>query len=432
MKITLFGMGYVGVTTAACFAKDGHHVTGVELSEAKVALLNAGESPIVEKDVGELVRAGVQAGRLRATTSVAEGLADAEIAVVCVGTPSRADGGLDTSYLVRVAREIGTVAAARGAGPKPLVVVRSTVFPGTVRAQVLPILRETCGADAPPVVFHPEFLREGSSVEDFFAPPKIVVGEERPGVGAPLLTLYTGIDAPRFVTSIETAEMVKYADNAFHAAKVTFANEIGQLAQAAGVDSREVMEIFCADTKLNVSPRYLRPGFAFGGSCLPKDLRALTYVGKQRDVNTPMLGAVMGSNRAHIDHAIERIMGSGIRKVGMVGLSFKKGTDDLRESPLVELAERLLGKGLRLAIHDEHVRINRLVGRNRAYVDQFLPHLASLLVGDEAEVERCDLLVLGHRQPRERVAALLAGGRKVVDLTGANLFPQHPAYRSIV
>lgn len=328
--------------------------------------------------------------------------------------------------------EIADILGATAPPRRPLIVVRSTVFPGTVRGELLPILREKCRTAFPPVVFHPEFLREGSSVADFFSPPKIVIGADQPDAAAPLLKLYDGIDAPRFVVAIETAEMVKYADNAFHALKVTFANEVGQLAQAYGVNSRAVMDVFCSDTKLNISARYLRPGFAFGGSCLPKDLRALTHAARIRGVALPMLENVLASNRHQIDRAVELVLGARPRTVGLAGLAFKPGTDDLRESPLVELAERLLGKGMRLAIHDPHVRTNRLVGRNKAFVDQVFPHLAELLQEDFAQVAASDVVVLGHQQPREIVDRILQSGKTVVDLTGACQFPEHQSYQSIV
>ena len=431
MRIAIFGMGYVGVTTAACLAKLGHSVVGVEPSAPKVALINDGASPIVEKEVGELVGEAVRAGRFRATQSAREGLAGADLAFICVGTPSRPDGALDPSFLAGVTREIAACLAGEPAERRPLIVVRSTVFPGTVRTEVVAVLRAQCGEE-PAVVFHPEFLREGSSVADFFAPPKIVVGEERAGAGARLLALYEGIEAPRFVTAIESAELVKYADNAFHALKVTFANEIGQLAQAAGVDGRGVMEMFCADTKLNISPRYLRPGFAFGGSCLPKDLRALVHAARARAVNLPMLESVLPSNRHQLDRAVQLVLSLRPRTVGLVGLAFKAGTDDLRESPLVELAERLLGKGVALAIHDPHVETNRLVGRNKAYIDQVFPHLAGLLRPDLVGVAASDVIVLGHRTPRAQTEAWLDAGRAVVALTGACDFPGHARYRTIV
>ncbi len=432
MKIAIFGMGYVGVTTAACLAKSGHDIVGVEPSASKVAMIKEGESPIVEAGVGELLVAAVKAGRLRATTSAAEGLTGAQMAIICVGTPSRVDGGLDTGFLVTVMKQVGGLLAAGAPAEWPVVVVRSTVFPGTVRGELMPILREACGGRSPAVLFHPEFLREGSSVADFFDPPKIVIGADDPAAAAPLLSLYEEISAPRFVTAIETAEMVKYADNTFHALKITFANEVGQLAQAYGVDSRAVMDVFCGDTKLNISPRYLRPGFAFGGSCLPKDLRALTYAARIRGVALPMLENILTSNRHQLDRAVQMVASLRPRTVGLAGLAFKPGTDDLRESPLVELAERLLGKGMRLVIHDEYVETHRLVGRNKAYVEQVFPHLAELLRPDFEALAGCDVVVLGHRYRRETVEKILNDGRTVVDLTGASQFPSHKNYHTIV
>lgn len=433
MKISVFGLGYVGVVTAACLARDGHDVWGIDKDEHKVKLLNDGQSPIVEEQIGDFVREAVESGRLRASMSCEEVVRATEMAIVCVGTPSLPGGGLDTTHVVQVSEEIG--AALRGGTGPFLVVLRSTVLPGTVRSVVIPTIEAASGR-APEqgvdVVFHPEFLREGSSVFDYYNPPKIVVGEQTTGAGKRVLELYQNIDAPRFTTSLETAESVKYSDNLFHAVKVTFANEVGQLCQKMGVDSHEVMRIFCQDTKLNISPKYLRPGFAFGGSCLPKDLRAFLSAARESHLRLPMLESVLVSNTAQIERALEYIAATGSRRIGFHGLAFKPGTDDLRESPLVELAERLLGKGAELMLFDEHVRVAKLVGGNRAYIERVLPHLSEYLVQDRDELARAELIVVGHPVDRDVVAELLEGGSRVYDMVGIGGDLDHPHYRRVV
>jgi GDP-mannose 6-dehydrogenase len=432
MNISVFGLGYVGIVTAGCLCKDGHRVVGVDVSAAKVEQMNAGHSPIIEEGIEDLIRAARDSGRLTATTSAADAIAATDMAIVCVGTPSEPNGSLSTRYVEAVVAQIGE--QLRGRTRPFLIVLRSTMLPGTMRSLVLPLLTEKAGA-APgtgfDVVFHPEFLREGTSIKDFYDPPKIVVGERAPGAADPLLALYTGFTAPVFRVSFEAAEMVKYCDNIFHALKITFANEIGQFCHALGVDSREVMEIFCSDTKLNLSPKYLRPGFAFGGSCLPKDLRAFLHAARRLDVATPMLAAVLPSNKAQIERVLEEILRTGARRVGFWGLAFKPGTDDLRESPLVALAELLGGKGIELKIHDEFVQVTRLIGGNKAFIEQTLPHLARLLVTNPAELNPCELIVVGHPVEAKTLANWLEQGKKVYDLTGMRQPPRHPNFRSV-
>ncbi|MFN3409268.1 MAG: nucleotide sugar dehydrogenase [Limisphaerales bacterium] len=432
MNISIFGLGYVGVVTAGCLARNGHSIIGVDVSSDKVAAINDGRSPVIEDQLEDLIRAGQRAGRLRASTDAAEAVTASEMAIVCVGTPSASNGSLSTRFVEGVVGQIG--ALLRGRTSPFTVVVRSTILPGTMRALVVPALERACGGVAGrefEALFHPEFLREGTSVKDFDDPPKIIVGERVAGAGTGLLELYRGMNAPVFSVSYEVAEMVKYCDNIFHALKITFANEIGHFCHAHGVNSREVMEIFCSDTKLNLSPRYLRPGFAFGGSCLPKDLRAFLYAAKLRDVNTPMLASVLPSNKSQIETTAERILATHARRVAFWGLAFKPGTDDLRESPLVTLAELLTGKGLELRIHDEFVNFTRLVGGNRAYVEQHLPHLAKLLVAAPVELDACELVVLGHPAPRERIQAWLDNNLMVFDLTGMKQPPTHPRFQQV-
>jgi len=434
MKISVFGLGYVGVVTAACFAREGHTLVGVDVAPAKVDLVNRGHTPIIEEQIGEMVAEAVAQKRLQATTDTVAAVAETDLAIVCVGTPSRADGALDQRHIEQVMQQIGAALRTR---TRPFyVVVRSTMVPGTMRGLVLPVLEKASGRKAGEgyeVAIHPEFLREGTSVYDFYNPPKIVVGERVSGAGQPVLALYgEKFVAPRVACSLETAEMVKYCDNLFHAVKVTFGNEVGQLCQALGVDSQQVMEIFCSDTKLNISPKYLRPGFAFGGSCLPKDLRALLSVARGLHVSLPMFEGVLPSNRQQIDRAATAILGLGARTAGFYGLAFKSGTDDLRESPFVELAERLLGKGMSLRVFDEHVRVARLVGGNRSYIEEKLPHLAKLLVEQPESLGECDLIVLCHQAPVEHVRQWLQAGRKIYDLTGRRDWAGQTGFASVV
>lgn len=433
MNISVFGLGYVGVVTAACFAKEGHQVLGVDISEDKVAQLNAGQSPIVEDAIGGLIADARASGLLSATTDAGTAVSSSDIIIVCVGTPSAANGSLETSHVYVVCRQIG--ALLENATRRPTIVIRSTMLPGSMRNLVLPALMEAAGENLKnlcTVVFHPEFLREGSSVRDFYDPPKIVIGENKPGEGDQLMELYSGFSAPVFRAEYEVAEMVKYCDNMFHALKITFANEIGLFCAGLGIDSRQVMEIFCADTKLNISRSYLRPGFAFGGSCLPKDMRAFLHSARQRDVETPMLAGILPSNKGQIERAAQIILKTGARKIGLWGLAFKPGTDDLRESPLVTLAELLCGKGVDLSIHDEFVQVTRLVGGNKAFIEQVLPHLARLLVKSPADLDVCELIIIGHPAPDGKVADWLAEGKTIVDLCGLRPAPKHPAYIGIV
>lgn len=432
MDISIFGLGYVGTVSAACLAQDGHRVIGVDISDAKVDRINRGQAPIIEAEIGELVADGVRSGRLSATTDAEYAVEQSGVALICVGTPSVDNGGLDTQYIERVSAQIGGLISDR---TRPFIfVLRSTVLPGTVGSLVIPTIEEHSGrrvGNGYEVVFHPEFLREGTAVKDFYDPPKIVIGERVPGAGQAVIDLYERIDSPRFVTSIRVAEMVKYADNAFHAVKITFANEIGRFCEAHSVDSREVMDIFCADTKLNISAKYLRPGFAFGGSCLPKDVRALLYAAGSQGLSLPMLEGVLPSNKTQIELALHSVLKNGTRKVGLVGLSFKPGTDDLRESPLVELAERLIGKGVDLKIWDDNVRDAWLVGSNKAYVEKRLPHLVELLVSSGDDLDDCDVIIVGHPVATGQLRDWLEQGIDVLDLEGSVGNITHPRYQGI-
>ncbi|MCH6257897.1 nucleotide sugar dehydrogenase [Puniceicoccaceae bacterium K14] len=433
MKISVFGMGYVGVVTAACFAKEGHLVYGVDISQQKLDLIKSGKSPIIEEQIEDLIRNANEAEKLVTTTDAEYAISESELAIVCVGTPSREDGSLDTQYVEAVTKEIGLALKERNT---PFTfVLRSTVLPGTLKNIIIPILEESSGLKSGEnlnVIFHPEFLRESSSVKDFYDPPKIVIGEATPGCSRKLLDMYENFDAPLHITPLEVAEMVKYSDNIFHALKITFANEIGQLCHCSGIDSRAVMNVFCTDTKLNISPAYLRPGFAFGGSCLPKDLRAFLALARSSNAKTPMLENVLVSNQLQIERVVNLTKKHKATSIGFYGLAFKKGTDDLRESPLVELAERMLGKGYQLNIYDSHVQINRLVGKNKAYIDAHFPHLARLMCENPIDLLESDLLFLGHNCPNDLFEKYLKSNIQIIDLTGQNRSPNYPNYESIV
>lgn len=383
MEISVFGLGYVGCVSAACFATDGHNVLGVDPNSTKVNLINRGISPIVEPGLPELISGECQSGRLRATSNSAEAIAATDISFVCIGTPSAPNGSLDLRFVIRVAEEIGT--ALRTKGKFHLVVFRSTMLPGTMEQVVLPAISAASGKQVGKdfgLAYHPEFLREGSAISDFRNPPRTVIGEDDPQNSDVLASLYAELTAPLVRCDLRTAELVKYADNVFHALKVAFGNEIGALCRLVGVNSHQLMDIFCLDTKLNLSSIYLKPGFAFGGSCLPKDLRALTYLARKLDLQTPVLEATLTSNTEHKRRALALVTALGRKKIGLLGLSFKEGTDDLRESPTVELVEQLIGKGYSVSIYDRYVALAQLMGANKAYIAQEIPHIASLLVPD--------------------------------------------------
>jgi GDP-mannose 6-dehydrogenase len=398
MNVSVFGLGYVGCVSAAVLAEDGHRVVGVDVNPDKVRSVSEGRSPIVEPGLDELIREGARSGRLRATMSTGEAVASSDVSLVCVGTPSRRNGSLDLTYLARVSEEIGRHLAAKDA--YHVVVVRSTVLPGTTHECVIPAIERTSGkryGEGFGVAVNPEFLREGSALGDFRQPPLTLVGHNHAADASGTAALYQRVDAPLVTTSIRVAEMMKYASNSWHALKVAFANEIGSVCKRLGVDSHEVMDIFCRDTRLNLSPYYLRPGFAFGGSCLPKDVRALQYRAKEADVDLPVIQSILRSNSVHTERAIEEIVDAGSRRVGLLGFSFKAGTDDLRESPMVVLAETLLGKGFQVRIFDRNVSLARLVGANRRYIEEQIPHLSSLLRGSIDEVlDQSDVIVVGN------------------------------------
>jgi GDP-mannose 6-dehydrogenase len=419
MRISIFGLGYVGAVSAGCLAKDGHEVIGVDPSNAKVDLINSGSTPIIENDIGEIIAAAVKDGRLRATANVDEAVQGTEMSLICVGTPSQLNGSLDLKYIRRVCEEIG--AAVKKKSAFHVVVARSTMLPGSMRSVVIPTLEESSGKKAGQgfgVCINPEFLREGTAVYDFYNPPKTVIGEIDKRSGDLLASVYKDLKAPLIRTSIETAEMVKYTDNVWHALKVGFANEIGNVCKALSIDGHKVMEIFCQDTKLNLSPYYMKPGFAFGGSCLPKDVRALTYKAKSLDVDVPILNAILPSNDRQVERGLRMIMDKSNKKVGILGFSFKAGTDDLRESPVVEVIERLLGKGYDLRLYDRNVKLASLVGANRDYILNRIPHISRLMVERVEDILGfAETIVIGNGDKEFRgVIDRLRDGQIVVDL----------------
>jgi len=431
MKLSVFGIGYVGCVSAACFARAGHGVIGVDVNPTKVEILNSGKSPIVEEGIAELIAEVVKAGRLRATTDSAEAIANSDISLVCVGTPSNPNGSLDLSYVRRVCEEIG--AALWTKKERHIVVIRSTMLPGTIETVVVPALegysRKNAGQDFG-ICINPEFLREGSSIRDFYAPPFTLIGADDEHTGSVVRSLYAEIDAPVFVTALKTAEMVKYVCNCFHALKVSFANEVGNICKELNIDSHEVMNVFCQDTKLNLSPYYLKPGFAFGGSCLPKDLRAINYKAKELDVEVPVLSAILPSNRLQVERARDMVLRTGKKRVGVLGLSFKAGTDDLRESPMVTLIETLIGKGLQIAIYDRDVSMARLFGANKEYIEREIPHISQLLRSSiDDVVNSSEIIIIGNGSKEFRqIEGKVTDNHQVIDLV--RLFDKNSSVES--
>ena len=436
-KVGVYGLGFVGCVSAACFASMGCHVVGVDVNAEKVALLGQGRSPIIEDRIGDLTSEVVASGMLTVTTDARHAVMNTDVSLICVGTPSAATGELSTAFLEQVTAEIG--AALAETDRWHAVVYRSTMVPGTCESLLIPKLEQLSGKRAGidfGVCVNPEYLREGTSVQDFFDPPKTVVGATDPAAADTVLDLYGEIPGQRFVVPLRVAEMTKYVDNSFHALKVSFANEIGSICSALDLDSHAVMDIFLADSKLNLGPAYLRPGFAFGGSCLPKDVRALTYLARSNAVDIPVLANLIRSNESHLQRALDLITGDGRRRVGMFGLAFKSGTDDLRESPMVELAERLIGKGFDLRIFDANVALSRLIGANRAYISDRLPHIDQLLLDNvDSVLDHGEVLIVGSRTP-EVLAALarISPDQLVIDLVrlpDAEKLRGHENYRGI-
>lgn len=419
MNISVFGLGYVGVVLAACLADNGNQVIGVDVNPTKVDIIKQGRSPIIEKGLDDLVNQGIQHGALRASTDTQKAILNSDLSFVCVGTPSNGNGNIDLTYVRRVCEQIGSALAE-----KPnyhVVVLRSTMLPGSTEEVVIPALESNSGKKAGVdfgVCFNPEFLREGSSIEDFYNPPFTIIGAEDSRAAQLLAEVYSMLSAPSFTIHIKEAEMVKYVNNAFHALKVAFANEIGSICKQQDIDSHTVMDIFCKDTKLNLSPYYLKPGFAFGGSCLPKDLRALLYHSTRLDVKTPVLESILPSNDIQISRAYQIIKQLGHKRVGVLGFSFKDGTDDLRESPLVELIETLIGKGYQVQVYDRNVSLANLHGANRAYIEKEIPHISSLMTDSiDRILQGSQIIVIGNKSSEFKdVADRLHENQYLVDL----------------
>jgi GDP-mannose 6-dehydrogenase len=419
LKISVLGLGYVGCVSAACFAELGHEVIGVDVSLVKVTSIAEGKCPIVEPRVDEMIANHAKSGRLTATMDAHSAILNTDISLVCVGTPGQSNGSLDLSYIRGSCDQIGQ--ALKSKNGFHIIVMRSTMLPGTVHETVVPTLEKASGKKNGvdfAVAINPEFLREGTAVIDFYEPPFTLIGTDHEQAKIALTALYKDIKADLYETSVREAEMVKYSCNCFHALKVSFANEIGNICKAVGIDSHRVMEVFCKDDKLNLSPYYLKPGFAFGGSCLPKDLRAINYKARIMDIETPVLSSALASNELQIQRAFDRVLAAGTKRVAMLGLSFKPGTDDMRESPMVELAERLIGKGVLLKIYDKEVSIARLQGANKAYIENEIPHISSLMSTDLEEIIKYAELIVVCKKDNSYAVALneFAGERLVYDL----------------
>ncbi len=419
MRISIFGLGYVGSVSVGCLVALGHEVIGVDVNPVKVDMINAGQSPVIEAELDTLIAEGVESDRIRATTEAAEAIAASDVSLICVGTPSNGNGGLNLAYVERVCQQIGEALADRDG--YHVVVLRSTMLPGSTEELVIPTLERASGHRAGQdfgVCFNPEFLREGTAVHDFHHPPFTLVGQYDRRGAEMVAEVYAGVDAPLRIVPLKVAEMVKYANNAFHALKVVFANEIGTICKQQGIDSHQVMEIFCLDDKLNLSSYYLKPAFAFGGSCLPKDLRALLYHARHLDLSLPVLEAILPSNKRQVERGFELVRQAGCKKVGVLGFSFKAGTDDLRESPLVELIETLIGKGYQVKVYDKNVSLARLHGANRAYIERTIPHIAALMCDSMEEVlDESEVIVIGNKAPEFRqVLQRVRQDQVVVDL----------------
>lgn len=421
MRISVFGLGYVGSVSAACLAQHGHEIIGIDINPEKLALIRCGRAPVIEHGLDDLICRSVEAGNFRVSCDNWEALHSSDVSIICVGTPSNKNGSLKIEYLENVCCEIG--AGLVGKDGYHVVIIRSTMLPGSTEDQLIPLLEKHSGRIAGVdfgVCVNPEFLREGSAVADFCNPGLIIIGELDDRSGSVVEALYGGIEAPVLRTSIRTAEMIKYANNAFHALKVAFANEMGSLCKAHNIDGREVMEVLCRDARLNISPAYLKPGYAFGGSCLPKDLRALVYRAKELDLDCSLLNGILTSNQQQMQRGIDLVESTGRKKVGILGISFKSGTDDMRESPAVSLIERLIGKGYSVCVYDEGVELGRLVGTNKAFLEQEIPHISSLMCSSlENLVESAEVLVIAHGGAvSQRLLPLVREDQVLIDLVG--------------
>lgn len=419
MNITILGLGYVGCVSSACLAQQGHRVFGVDVSQVKVDLINQGKSPIIEDQIDDIIAEMVSSGRLTATTDAEEAITQSDVSIICVGTPSHPNGSLDLQYVRNVSRNIGN--ALRKRDGYHVVTARSTMLPGSVEEAILPHVEEASGMKVGQdfgLCINPEFLREGSAVKDYYNPAFTLIGEWDKRSGDMVAKLYENIDAPLLRTDIRTAEMEKYVSNAFHALKIGFANEIGVMCKEMGIDSHKVMDVFVQDTNLNISAKYLKPGFAFGGSCLPKDVRAIVHRAKSLDLELPLMNSILPSNTRHIEYAFNLVQQSGCKKIGLLGLSFKPGTDDLRESAIVHLVEKLIGKGYDLKIYDKNVSMARIIGANKQYIETVIPHISSLLTSNPDEIlNHAELVIVGHGSPEfAEILKQVESSQKVIDL----------------
>ena len=436
MKISIFGLGYVGSVSAACLANKGNHVIGVDSNRIKVDLINAGKAVIIEPEIAELTARVVRDGYLRATTEVSDAILNTNLSFICVGTPSKKNNSLDLQYVIRLCEEIGQVLKEKN--EHHIFACRSTMLPGSIRNVVIPILEHYSdkreGVDFS-VCINPEFMKESTAVYDFYNPPKNVVGTSDQRVRDVLSQLNElCTNMPTIFLAVEEAELLKYADNIWHALKVGFANEIGNVCKSLNIDSHQVMDVFCKDTKLNLSPYYLKPGFAFGGSCLPKDLRAFIYESQNLNLNLPIISSVLSSNQLQIDTALNMVMEQGNKRVGILGFSFKANTDDLRESPLVELIERLIGKGYDLVLFDKNISEAKLHGANRDYILNHIPHISQLMVGSIEELLACSqTIIIGNNASEfERVLDELNEDQIIIDLVRIRkILPESKQYSGI-
>lgn len=417
-KLSIFGLGYVGAVSCACFAKLGHRVIGVDINNLKVGLINAGKAPIIEKDLEKLIKEGIDSSLIEATTDGKYAIENSDISIICVGTPSQMNGSINLSHIYKVCEEIAFALAEKDAFHT--IVIRSTIIPGTI-GECIKLIEELSGKKYDrdfAVVSNPEFLREGSAIEDFWHPPYTIIGADSEIARQQLKTLYEGVGAPLYFLKPEEAEIIKYASNNFHALKITFANEIGNICKELKVDGYKVMEIVSRDTKLNLSSYYLKPGFAYGGSCLPKDVRELNYKARQLDLKTPLLNSLSESNFYQIERGLQLIYNTGKRKIGVLGFSFKAGTDDLRESPIITMTETLIGKGYEVNLYDSNVFLSRLTGKNKDYIAGHVPHIAALLKSDIYEViNNSEAIVIGNNSPEfKEVIHQIDENKIIIDL----------------
>lgn len=433
MRISIFGLGYVGCVSLGCLAKNGHTVIGVDINDIKVDMINRGVPTIVEKDIDQIIAQEFKAGKISATTSASKAIENSDLSIICVGTPSSSQGHLNLSYIYKTAEQIGV--ALKNKETFHTVVIRSTVLPGTNK-KIGEIIAEYSGkkrGDSFSVVSNPEFLREGTAVKDYYNPAITVIGGDHDLAVEKVSSLYNDLEAPIEVTDIEVAEIIKYVNNSFHALKITFGNEVGNIAKSMGIDSHKVMELFCKDTHLNISPAYFKPGFAYGGSCLPKDLKGMVTLGHDQYVATPVLGSIHESNEYQKRLAFELIARTGKKKICFIGLSFKEGTDDLRYSPSVDLAERLIGKGYQLSIYDPNVHLSKLVGANRSFIDEHMPHLSELIEEDAtAAINSADIILINHRNfDAAAHLQLLKDKSAIIDLVRISALEELPNYEGL-